>query len=260
MCRDVGSTVLSLHIEWAKSPNETSINRPILPHAVVALNASHPDVDPQEWDPIYATNSLMSSFAGAVDRDSRCRELRDYWIAKGRQVGNTQDLLECYYSSVTVVRIPGVARYMMIDQQVAKLNDSISQRCAEAFKTKRRSRMVSDSDSLNFFMQSAYEHFSHDLYTPFNFKDVSFRMEPMSMDFGGNILKLAIAMTKIHSDAQRLFADLSPMIGSCILLDCVRRKLKGTPFRSLTLLSDSSNSRAFRSCRANPGRAVCGTL
>ena len=103
-------------------------------------------------------------------------------------------MLECYYSSVTVVRIPIKGRYMKIDEQVNKLHKILSKRCSEAFKSKRRSRMLSNSEELNVYLQCAFDHFSQDLDTPFNFIDVAFKMNPIPQDFGGNILKLAVAI------------------------------------------------------------------
>lgn len=218
---------MSLLIKWARSSIEKSLNQPTLPHAVIALNATDLKVDQQEWDPAHATRLLMSSVAGAVDRDPYYRQLRDYWIEKGRRIRCMKDLLECYYSSITVVRIPSEGRYMMIDQQVEKLHDVITRQCAESFNTKRRSRMLANSDNLNVYLQCAYDHFLQDLDTPFNFMDISFRINPIPLDFGGNILKLAISMKNLHSDPKMMFRELSQMVGSCLLLDSVRQSLIG---------------------------------
>jgi hypothetical protein len=169
----------------------------------------------------------MSNVAGAIGRDPAYSELRNYWIGRGRHIRTMKDLLECYYSSITVVRIPGEGRYMMIDDQVKKLREVITRRCAESFNAKRRSRMLSNSENLNVYLQCAFDHFSQDLHTPFNFMDISFKINPIPLDFGGNILKLAVAMKAQLDDPRRIFKDLSLMVASCILLDCVRQDLKG---------------------------------
>ncbi|KAI8938298.1 hypothetical protein NX059_005951 [Plenodomus lindquistii] len=138
-----------------------------------------------------------------------------------------KDLLECYYSSITVVRIPGDGRYMMIDDQVKKLYDVITKRCGESFGAKRRSRMLSNSETLNVYLQSAFDHFAQDLHTPFDFMDISFKINPIPLDFGGNILKLAVALKARYDDPRRIFKELSFMVSSCILLDIVRHGLRG---------------------------------
>jgi hypothetical protein len=169
----------------------------------------------------------MSNVAGAIDRDPTYRTLKEYWVGQGRSIQSMKDLLECYYSSITVVRIPGEGRYMMIDEQVKKLHGVIANRCTESFNAKRRCRMLSNSETLNVYLQCAFDHFAQDLHTPFNFMDVSFRINPIPLDFGGNILKLAVAMKARFDDPKRIFKELSFMVSSCILLDCVRQSLKG---------------------------------
>ncbi|KAF2019496.1 hypothetical protein BU24DRAFT_431280 [Aaosphaeria arxii CBS 175.79] len=223
------STVLSTIINWARSSIEKSLNQPTLPHVVIALNVSDTKIDEKSWDPDYATHALMSDVAGAIERDPTYKDLKTFWVEKGKKINTMQDLLLCYYSSITVVRIPGEGRYMMINSQVQTLHDAVSRRCKESSNSKRRSRMLSTSDTLNVYLQSAFEHFSTDLDVPFNFMDVSFQINPIPLDFGGNILKLAVAMKRLFTDACRLFQELSFMVASCILLDCVRQNIRGPP-------------------------------
>ncbi|KAF2758985.1 hypothetical protein EJ05DRAFT_499409 [Pseudovirgaria hyperparasitica] len=230
------SSVLSKLLGWASASMEKSLNQPTLPHAIIALNATDMEVDPREWEPEFATRTLMANVAGAIHRDSGYRQLADYWSSQeGRRINTTKDLLECYYSSVTVVRIPVKGRYMKIDEQINKLHTTITERSAQSFRAKRSSRMLSNSEELNIYLQSAFDHFSNDLDTPFNFMDVAFKINPIPLDFGGNILKLAVAMRNSgkFEDPRQLFKDLSFMVASCILLDCSRQNLKGPADRIL---------------------------
>lgn len=208
---------------------EKSLNQPTLPHAVIALNATDMEVDQQEWDPEYATSILMASVSGAHNRDSKYRALADYWISRGKRIQTMSDLLECYYSSVTVVRIPIKGRYMKIDEQIKKLHKVLVGKCFESIRAKRKSRMLSNSEELNIYLQCAFDHFSQDLDTPFNFMDVAFRINPIPSDFGGNILKLAVAIKNSNrmTDPRKMFRELSFMVASCISLDCSRQSLKG---------------------------------
>ncbi|KAF1965274.1 hypothetical protein BU23DRAFT_574994 [Bimuria novae-zelandiae CBS 107.79] len=223
------STVLSKLVDWARTSMEKSLNQPTLPHAVIALNATEMEVDGKEWDPEIATKTLMASVAAAIYRDPHYREPAEYWKGRGKRIHSMSDLLECYYSSITVVRIPVKGRYMKIDEQIQKLHKVLQERCSESFRAKRRSRMLSHSEELNIYLQCAFDHFSQDLDTPFNFMDVAFRINPIPSDFGGNILKLAIAIKDSNrfSDPRKMFRELSSMVASCILLDCTRQGLKG---------------------------------
>ncbi|KAF2650662.1 hypothetical protein K491DRAFT_697115 [Lophiostoma macrostomum CBS 122681] len=224
------SSVLSKLIEWASAAMEKSLNQPTLPHAVIALNATDMGVDENEWDPKHATDALMSTVADAINRDPSYQSHADFWRNRGKRVRTMKDLLECYYSSITVVRIPVKGRYMKIDEQVQKLHKTLFQRCNESFRAKRKSRMLSNSEELNVYLQCAFDHFSHDLDTPFNFMDAGFKISAIPLDLGGNILKLAVAIRDCRrfTDPRNIFNELSWFVASCISLDIVRQgSLKG---------------------------------
>jgi hypothetical protein len=229
--------VLVKLIDWAKASMEKSLNQPTLPHAVIALNATDMEVDQQEWDPEYATSILMSSVSGAINRDPNYRTLADYWTGRGKHIQTMNDLLECYYSSVTVVRIPVKGRYMKIDEQVKRLHKVLLEKCSESIRAKRRSRMLSNSEELNIYLQCAFDHFAQNLEMPFNFMDVAFKINPIPSDFGGNILKLAVAIKNSNrlTDPRKMFRELSFMVASCILLDCSRQSLKGLSWEQCEL-------------------------
>lgn len=213
---------------------EKSLNQPTLPHAVIALNATDLEINQEEWDPDFATDTLLGTVAEAVHKDPSYQHLVEFWTRRGKTIQTMRDLLECYYSSVTVVRIPVKGRYMKIDHQVRKLRNVLHAKCVESYRTKRRSRMLSNSEELDIYLQCAFDHFANDLDTPFNFMDVAFKINPIPLDFGGNILKLAVAMKKSrYNDPRNIFRELSFMVASCILLDCSRQNLKGKLDRNI---------------------------
>lgn len=228
--RTFESAVLSKLLDWASVSLEKSLNQPMLPHAIIALNATDLGVNQLEWDFEYATNQLLNSMARVILRDSAYREHVKYWSNDGRKIATMEDLLNCYYSSFTVVRIPVKNHYMRVETQVRMLYDRIINRCAQSRATKRQSSMLSDANELNIYLQSAFDHFSEDLRAPFNFVDVSCRLNPVPANFGGNIVQLAVALRRqrrFDSDAY-IFQDIAPFVASCVLLDSARKGLKGS--------------------------------
>lgn len=221
--------MLSKLLSWAHASMEKSLNQPTLPHAIIALNATDTAIDSREWEVDFATRVLLITVAGAINRDAKYKEYADYWTSRGKTIRTMEDLLDCYYSSVRVVRIPKKGRYMLIDEQVSKLHDEIGLSCNQSFYTKRRARMLSNSDELHVYLQSAFDHFSQNLDAPFNFIEVAFKNNPIPLDFGGNILKLAAAVKKsgVCNGGPKIFRELSSMVASCIVLDCNRHNLKG---------------------------------
>lgn len=91
-------------------------------------------------------------------------------------------------------------------------------------------RMLLDAEELQSYLQCAFDHFAASLDRPFDFVQASFSNSPIPLDFGGNILKLAIRVMQVwrnKADAQQIFQELSYMVASCIMLDCARQKTRG---------------------------------
>jgi patatin-like phospholipase/acyl hydrolase len=89
--------------------------------------------------------------------------------------------------------------------------------------------MLTNSDELNVYLQSAFEHFTRTLSTPFNFVAVSLLNNPINFDFGGHMLQLvntiAAQGTSISAESgwsSWIFEKMCTMVASCIMLDCAR--------------------------------------
>ena len=72
----------------------------------------------------------------------------------------------------------------------------------------------------------------------FDFVKEAVKNNPIPRDFGGNILKLAIAVKDNnkfvnHYDGPKIFAELSHMVASCLMLNSARQSLLGTQNRWL---------------------------
>jgi len=118
---------------------------------------------------------------------------------------------------------------MLIDQQVEKLHQQISMRCDAAFYAKERARMLPSADELNTYLQAGFSHFSKRLDVPFNFIEISVRNNPVPQNFEGHVLNIAAAIQRNleYDDPAYIFEHLSPLVASCILLDCVRQRRPG---------------------------------
>lgn len=82
-------------------------------------------------------------------------------------------------------------------------------------------------------MQAAFDHFTTDLNTPFDFVKEALKHSPTPRDFQGNMLSLAVSIqyyrkgSADEQSAEKLWIDLSRMIASCIMLNAVRQDLMG---------------------------------
>jgi hypothetical protein len=116
-------------------------------------------------------------------------------------------------------------------EQIIRLYSSIQWGCSSARQRKAALRMLLDAEELQSYLQCAFDHYAKTLDFPFDFVEASFTSSPIPLDFGGNILKLAINLMDLDSeemDVQAIFQKLSYMVASCIMLDSVRHKIKGS--------------------------------
>ncbi|KAK8017814.1 hypothetical protein PG993_014140 [Apiospora rasikravindrae] len=228
------STVLGKLLHWGAASIDKSLNQPVLPHAVLVLNATDTSVDEREWDIASATELLLSDIRGAITREPALQEHVRTWRARGKSINSTQDLLECYYTSISVVRVPYKGSYMLMHEQAGKLSALIKDRCARSHLRKKEVRMLASTERLQFYLQAACDHFTRDLETPFDFIKETLRHSPVSRNFQGNILNLALLIRDqsrnvlVRNRAEAIFRAMAPMIASCVMFDTVRQNLLGS--------------------------------
>lgn len=192
--RTFESSALVPMLKWAAASIEGSVNQSAMPHAVIVLNFTDPSTDPNGWTTSVATESLLGTFSNAVWDNEDVSSHARYWQKRGHAINNTRDLLLCYYSSIHVVRIPQKGRYALVDQQAQELNHQIRERCAEARENRKRLRVTFNSEEFQAALSMGFDHFSKRLDAPFDFVELSWNLNPIPKDFGGNILRLALAI------------------------------------------------------------------
>jgi hypothetical protein len=89
--------VLEQLVTWAAAALEMSSNQPVLPHVIIALNASDLDIDELQWDPVFK-NAIFKKYA-------------QFWRERQRQIETVQQLIESYYTTIRVRVLAIVALY-----------------------------------------------------------------------------------------------------------------------------------------------------
>jgi hypothetical protein len=219
-------------ISWAATSIDKSINQPTLPHIIIVINATESSIDEKLWDTKTATDSLLGDYERSVHQVA---ELQDILTRVeqhlNKKITTSKELLEYYYSSVTVIRVPVKGRYMQIDDQIGKLYDAIHHRCAKSYAQKEVIRMLLNAELLPKYVNAAYDHFSQRLDVPFDFAEEARRHAPLPQEFGGHILNFISSMYNLiggqNSDARGLLKRLGLPIASCIMLAATRDNLQG---------------------------------
>lgn len=201
------------------------------------------------WDPKEATKGLLEDYKTSVSGVPAFQKLLASLEVRGQTPQTTQQLLEYYYSSVTVVRIPAKGRYMQIDEQLGKLQNITSRQCAISHESKREIRMLLNAERLPQYINAAYDHFCYDSESPFDFVEEARRRAPLPSGFGGHILNLIRTIYRTVSSAsikagkdvpgvthgggpdlpetEILFKSLTLPIASCVILAATRDGTQG---------------------------------
>ncbi|EKJ74391.1 hypothetical protein FPSE_05462 [Fusarium pseudograminearum CS3096] len=230
--RTFQTEVLTQLVNWAAMSIDKSINQPTLPHVIIVANDTDTSIDDQQWDPDIATEGLLNDYENSVHQVPALKDILDSLAHVGKRVTTTRGLLEEYYSSVTVVRIPAKGRYMQIDEQIGKLYGIITDRCMRSRVRKKQVRMLLNAEILPQYVNSAYDHFSRSLDEPFDFNKEALRHAPLPRNFGGHILNLILTVyNQIGHRRDRLpdfFARLSRPLAACIMLAATRDNIQGS--------------------------------
>ncbi len=226
--------VLQNLIEWAYSSIDKSINQPNLPHIIIVLNATENSVDDNQWDLDVATHRLLDEYRDSISQIPKLQSIVSSLRTIGKTISSTKELLEYYYSSITVVRIPTKGRYMLIDKQIGKLHDMIQCKCLASFGHKKQVRMLLNADRLQQYVTSAYDHFSRHLDEPFDFVKEALRHNPLPQDYDGHILNIMLSIYNDTAGLQRsrptkeLLSLLSRPLASWVMLSSTTEGFQGT--------------------------------
>lgn len=210
-----------------------------MPHVIIVLNATEPGINDSQWDTETATQDLLGNYRDSIHQVPALAEVLTQLQGIGKEIETTKELLEYYYSSVSVIRIPHKTQYGLIDNQVEKLYSLIWSKCAQSFKHKEQIRMLLNAERLPQYVNAAYDHFSQRLDEPFDFAKEARRHAPLPKGFGGHISNLMLSLYgKTESeveDAQSLLKDLSHPIASCVILAATRGNTNGNELSDISV-------------------------
>ncbi|THV63889.1 hypothetical protein D6D28_10317 [Aureobasidium pullulans] len=245
-------SVLVKLVKWAAAALEGSSNQPVLPHAIIALNASENATSTELWDVDIATTTLMKEMSQTVFQNETLKKYVQFWHERDRIIRTVEDLILSYYTSIKVVLIPTTGRPNLIAKQINDLTANIRSACQVSGRRKGDLRMLLNAEDMQAYLQYAFDHFAKSIESPFDFVQASFAHSPVPNDFGGNILKLAIQLMEAWKDRAgpfTIFEELAVLVGSCIMLDATRHGILGEslymPLLSGKVLADGDYESQF---------------
>ncbi|RTE69521.1 hypothetical protein BHE90_016099 [Fusarium euwallaceae] len=153
-----GDTIFQL-VKWGHSAMVQSYNKPALPSAIIVFLNWDDQVDSYEYDLSAAKRSF---FAGLRDfsKDKALQPYIQYWKTHQEPIFSVEDLLRCYYYSVTVVQLPSSQRPTIVGLQIEKLHARITELCLQSKNRSHVTSMDWNAATLPLFVRKAFAHFA----------------------------------------------------------------------------------------------------
>jgi hypothetical protein len=215
-------------IHWAATALEKSSNQPMLPFAMIVINAVDNRTKGELLDVVTATHRLFDDIKDAVENNPAFYRWAMDWRDKNKQIDTTKDLLLAYYTDVKIVFVPDKGHPKLVWKQYQRLYDEIRTAVLRSEKRRRNARLLLSSDQFNPYLQFAFEHFSRTLDAPFDFVRVSSALNQIQPQVNPVLCLIKdYRATWPKCDILDLFIQVAPLVASAIMLDVVRRQLKG---------------------------------
>jgi hypothetical protein len=132
------------------------------------------------------------------------------------------------YTDVKIVFVPDKGHPKLVWKQYQRLYDEIRTAVLRSEKRRRNARLLLSSDQFNPYLQFAFEHFSRTLDAPFDFVRVSSALNQIQPQVNPVLCLIKdYRATWPKCDILDLFIQVAPLVASAIMLDVVRRQLKG---------------------------------
>jgi hypothetical protein len=200
----------------------------MLPFAIIVINAVDNRSDEKWLDVVTATHNLLDDLKDSVESNPAFYKWASYWRENNRQIDTTKDLLLAYYTNVKIIFVPDKGHPKLVYRQYLKLYNEIQDAVMRSQRRRRDARLLLSSDQLNPYLQFAFEHFSKNLELPFDFVKASSAFNQIQSHFNPILCLIKdYRASSPHLDVMDLFINVAPLVASAILLDIVRRELRG---------------------------------
>ncbi|KAF8243740.1 hypothetical protein K440DRAFT_663912 [Wilcoxina mikolae CBS 423.85] len=220
-------TIISQMLQWAETVLQKSVNQPMLPYAIIVINALDAE-STEPWWKDNITDVQLDKYAKCIETDPILMELVKYWGKRNKPIATLRELILCYYSGIKMICIPhmkSTSAAPLLIKQYKKLHGEIQNAMIQTRKMRIEAELLMDSEELNIYLGDAFDHFSSEPSRPFNFLSAAFARNPVRTAFGARVVDVATRLmrTRMFEAGRKVFKELAPLIASTILLDVCRK-------------------------------------
>lgn len=179
-------------------------------------------------DVSYATKFLLDDLDQTMTKNTAFIRWVRFWHERGRYIYTLRDLVTAFYSDIRIVLVPEKGRPGQVHHQYKVLRDEIRRASYRSQQHRQRANLLLNSVQFNPYLQIAYGHFSVTLDIPFDFIEASSSFYDIAQD-RNPILSLIRACFALwpRDTSQQVLLPLAPLMASAMMLDVIRREIKG---------------------------------
>ncbi|KAF8540174.1 hypothetical protein BDD12DRAFT_980545 [Trichophaea hybrida] len=173
--------VISRLIRWANAVFQTSVNQPLLPYAIIIVNALEDKgaQDNSGWWEDDPTIAQLDKHTDSFKDDPFLEGLARQWRIRGKEIHTLKDLISCYYCGIKIICVPHMnAAPSRINTQYRKLQGLIKNASMETYKMRCNAELLMNSEELDIYFSYAFNHFSQNPTKPFDFLNAAFQHSP----------------------------------------------------------------------------------
>ncbi|KAA8902468.1 hypothetical protein FN846DRAFT_955469 [Sphaerosporella brunnea] len=236
-------SIISRLIQWADTVLEKSVNQPMLPYAIVIVNALDPKDGTQEWWQDTLTGTQLQKNKDCIRGDQNLIKLVEQWEKRNKKINTLEELVRCYYTDIKIMCIPNInAKHSspsFLLEQYSRLHEEIRQAADKTSERRKKAELLLNSDDLNAYFGYAFDHFSRNGEQPFDFLAAALAHNPVRRTLTTHVVKAAVSlMVGTFRSSFELFKGLAPLIASSILLDVCRKNLPRKSLAAAKILEE----------------------
>ena len=215
-------------IDWAKNAHDWTTNQGTKPALIYIINRENM-ADLREWsDMASAKRRIMDKMKNSIRFESERLE----WKARLRNIRTADQLLLCYYSSISVVFIPEFnaknpnceASEMM--QQYQKLYHEIDSLSTASAKAREQAGLLFDSENLARHSITVLDELAKDPEAPLDLHKLVVVSQAHPNDFPSHVLNMLSRLSQNDENMNELVLinRVSGYVATCVASEVMRKE------------------------------------
>lgn len=221
-------------IDWANEAQDFTTNQGTKPSLVYIINQDNHSEFALWRDSNHATEQILHKWR----RSKRFDDEQQRWRERGAVIKTADQLLQCYYRSLTVVFIPQflpgrtVCSASDLQQQYYKLYEYINRQSLDSSEKRRATNLLFDLEAFSRSSIQVLEQLAVDPHCSIDLKKLAEPLQEQPTNFKTHVLNVLRRLQKrseyfddiIAGTEERLIKKILPYLVVCVAGEVLRAK------------------------------------